>query len=428
MDKNAAFMPVKTIKINSNSQKILLFAGVIFAGFLAILSIKWSFGHAISLRADQKEIAEVGASLAPDDPQTHYALAIQHEKSFLPEDFEKAVSEFEKAAALSPNDFFLWLALGKARDRNGDTPGAENAFRRAAELAPNYADARWTLGNNLLRQGKSEEGFREIAIAADKNDKYVLPAISTAWTIYNGDIAQVRKNIGDSAKLNAFLAGYLLKQNRFDEAFNIWNNLSVQDKTGVFKTQSEDIYNQFLSAGKIRYARIIKSTLDGQSDSEIFGKITAGDFDANEKKEKTDYFDWQIGAGAQPLIGFDDKVKRGGNMSLVIIFSSPNGQDFRTLSQNVAVEGGKTYRFQGFYKAELKTDATLRWEIVGAADNSVIAATDAISANADWTNFGASFTVPQNTEAVIVRLARVTCNSASCPISGKVWFDDFSIN
>lgn len=421
-------MPVKTIEINSNQQRVFLFVGVVVVAFLAILFVKWSFGNTISIRAEQKEVAEVSTSFAPDDPQTHYASAVLLEKSFLPEDFEKSVAEYEKAAALSPNDFLLWLALGKARERNGDTEAAEKALRRAVELAPNYVDARWTLGNNLLRQGKSEEGFREIRMSADNGEKYVLPAIATAWTIFDGDISQIKRNIGDSAKLNAFLAVFLLNQNRFDDAFNIWNGISEVGKSEAYRAQSEEVYNRFLSAGKFRYARIVKASLDGFDGSDVFGKITSGGFDNNVRQEKSDFFDWQIGAGAQPLIGYDDKVKRGGDLSLVIIFNSPDGLDFRNFSQTVAVEAGKTYSFKGFYKADLKTAATLRWEIVNATDNSIIATTDSIAATADWTNFESSFSVPQNAEAIIIRLARVKCGSTICPISGKVWFDDFSIN
>lgn len=421
-------MPLKTVEINSTQSKIILFIGVVLAVFLAILFFKWSLGHAISLRAEQKEVAEVGIGFAPDDPKTHYATAVLAEKSFLPGDFEKSVAEYEKAAALSPNDYLLWLALGKARERNGDAVGAEKALRRAVELAPNYVATRWTLGNNLLRQGRFEEGFAEIRLSADNGETYVIPAISTAWTIFDGDIAQIRKNIGDSAKLNSFLAIFLLNQSRFEDAFNVWNGLSKEAKSQTFKPQTEEIYNRLISAGKYRSAKIVKASLENADENNLFGKMTSGDFENNVRQEKTDFFDWQIGAGAQPLIGYDDKIKHGGNLSLVIIFNSPDGQDFRPLTQTVAVEAGKTYRLQGFYKAELKTSASLRWEVVNATDNTVISSTGAIAANTDWTNFETAFTVPANAEAVIIRLARVQCGTTICPISGKVWFDDFSIN
>jgi hypothetical protein len=353
---------------------------------------------------------------------------VLHEKSFLPEDLEKAVAEYEKAAALSPNDYLLWLALGKARERNGDAEGAEKALRRAVELAPNYAEVHWTLGNNLLRQGKSAEAFDEIRQSAVGSDRFVLPAIATVWQISGGDITQVKQSIGDSPKLNAFLAVFLLDQKRFDDAFGIWNSLSDEMKSEIYPAQSEKIYNGLLVAGKFRFARQVKSSIDGQDGSKTFGKFNYGGFENNIKKQKADFFEWQIGDGAQPLIGYDDKIKHGGNLSLVMIFNSPNGLDFRPVSQMIAVEAGKSFRFEGFYKAELKTSATLRWEILNAADRTVIASTEAIAANADWTNFGADFTVPDNAEAVIVNLVRVKCNSTICPITGKVWFDDFTLN
>lgn len=417
-------MSLKTVHIQTGTQRTLLIIGAVFCAVAVIFIVKWSFGHTISIRAEQKEIADFSTELAPGDPQTHYASAVLHEKSFMPEDLEIAVTEYEKAAALSPNDYLLWLALGKTRERNGDAAGAEQALRRAVELAPDYAAPHWTLGNNLLRQGKTEEAFVEIRKAAVANDTFVSPAISTAWQIFDGDITKIKQNIGESPKLNAYLAVFLLNQEKYDEAFGIWNALSEQMKSGVFLAQSEELYNRFLSVGKYRYARQVKSSIDGHDTTAIFGKFTYGGFE-NNKKQKTDFFDWKIADGPQPLIGYDDRIKHGGNLSLVLIFNSPNGLDFRSVSQTIAVEPGKSYRFEGFYRSELKTSATLRWEVLSAADQTIIGSTDAVAANSDWVNFGADFTVPENAEAVIVNLTRIKCGSTICPITGKVWFDDF---
>ncbi len=421
-------MPLKTIHIQNNIQRAVLIIGAVVCAVAVIFSVKWSFGHAISIRAEHKEVAAASTVFAPDDPQTHYSSAVLHEKSLSPEDWEKSVAEYEKAAALSPNDYLLWLALGKARERNGDPAGAEKAFRRALELAPNYAETHWTLGNNLLRQGNFEAGFDEIRTSAVSSDKFVIPAIATAWQILDGDIARIKNNIGDSAKLNAYLAVFLVNQQRFEDAFEIWNSLSPEMKSETYLAQTEEIYNRFVSAGKYRFARRAKSSIGKQDDDKFLSGFTDGGFENNVKKQKTDFFDWQIGDGSQPLIGFDDKIKHGGSLSLVIIFNSPNGQDFRPLSQLIAVEAGKSYRFEGFYKSELKTSSTLRWEVLNASDRTLIAETETIEQAADWTKFGADFTVPENAEAVIINLAREKCNSTICPITGKVWFDDFTLN
>ncbi|MEO6587850.1 MAG: carbohydrate binding domain-containing protein [Pyrinomonadaceae bacterium] len=421
-------MPIKNIQLKSNARRAILFVGALICIAAMIFFVKTSFGHAISIRAEQKEIADLSISLAPDDPQTHFTSAVLREKSFLAEDLETSVAEYETAAALSPNDYLLWLALGKARERNGDARGAEKALLRAADLAPNYVDVHWTLGNNLLRQGKSEQAYDEIRKSAIGSDVYVIPAIDTAWRIFGGDIQKIKQNIGNSPKLNAFLAIYLNKQERFDDAFEVWNGLSEEMKSETYKGQSAEVYNQFISARKYRYASLVKTALDAQDGTSMFGKFTNGGFEDNVKKDKIDFFDWQLGTSPQPLVGYDDKIRHDGNLSLVIIFNSPDGQDFRTISQTIAVEAGKSYTLQTFYKSELKSLGTLRWEVLNAFDSSAIASTAATAENTNWTTLDASFTAPENSQAVIINLVRVKCGSTNCPIIGKVWFDDFSLS
>lgn len=424
---------IKSIKLETSAWR-----GILVAAFLVCLTgvyffAKWSFANTIAVqagnqteRAAPKEIAGFAVNLASSDPQTHYALAVLYDKSFLPEDQPKSLAEYELATALAPNDFRLWLALGKARERGGDAAGAENALRKALTLAPNYTQVRWTLGNILLRQGKTAEAFAEIRQAAENDLTYANPAVSTAWQTFDGDISQIRQNLGDAPQTKAALAVFLAKQKRFDEAFEIWNSLPDGDKKTVFKQTGEELFKLMLEAKKYRAAlQIGRQT----SETEKFsvGKISNGDFESNEKTAEKSVFEWHIADGAQPQIGVDTSQKHGGNNSFGFVFNSPDGKDFREFSQTVTVESGKKYVFETFYKAELKTSATLRWEIVDTSDRKVLAATETVSANADWTSLKTEFTAPNNTEAVIIRLAREQCKTATCSISGRIWFDDFSL-
>ena len=61
-------------------------------------------------------------------------------------------------------------------------------------------------------------------------------------------------------------------------------------------------------------------------------------------------------------------------------------------------------------------------------DGKVLAATEPIAAKAEWTELKTEFSVPEMTEAVTIRLARIGCASPICPISGKAWFDDFNLS
>ncbi len=421
-------MSVKSIKIETLAARAaLLAAGLVFL-ICASYFMRWYFAASIAANTDLREVADFAVGLAPDDPQTHYTSAVLSGKIFAPEDIAKSLSEHETAVALAPNDFRLWLALGKARERVGDAAGAELALRKALELAPNYSQVRWTLGNILLRQGKTSEGFAEIRNAAQSDRAFVNPAIVTAWQIFDGSLEQVKQYVGDSQQINFALAIFLAKQKRFDEAIEIWNALPAEEKKTTFKETGEQLHTEMLAAKKYRNALQIRSQISGQEAAQpVTGQIVNGGFEEEVNTKDAGVFEWQIANGFKPQIGFDDVQKRSGNRSLVIIFNSPDGKDFRAISQTVAVEAGKNYRFETFYKSELKTPAALDWEIVDATDGKVLATTGVTSTNAGWTSLKAEFTAA-NTEAVTLRLAREACKSSICPISGKIWFDDFSIS
>ncbi|MGI8787914.1 MAG: carbohydrate binding domain-containing protein [Pyrinomonadaceae bacterium] len=421
---------IKSIKLATALSRAALLMAALVCLAATLYFAKWCLADAVASQAPDKNIAALMVDLAPRDPQTHYALAVLTEETFLPEDLPKSLAEFEQATALSPNDFRLWLAFGKARERNGDAAGAELALRKTLEFAPHYADVQWTLGNVLLRRGKREEAFDKIRQAAENDNNYRVPAIAAAWQIYDGNLDSIKQNLGDSASVNAALAIFVVEQKRYDEAVEIWNSLPAEAKKHALKADGEALFNKLMAAKKFRAALQIQTSFEELANEEkpAIGAIFNGGFERDLKREKAGAFEWQIADGTQPQIGYDDAQKVGGSRSLVIVFNSSDGKDFRRVSQIVAVEPAKKYVLELFYKAELKTSATLRWEIADEADGKILAATNPISGVADWTQLKTEFTTAADTEAVVVRLVRENCKSIICPITGKVWFDNFSIN
>ncbi len=420
---------IKSVKIETGWLRALLIASCLLFLGMIFFFVKWCFAYTIAARAPAKEVAEWSVDLAPQDPQTHYALAIFAERNFAPEDLAQSLGEYERAVALAPNDFRLWLALGKARERSGDAAGAELALRKSLSLAPNYAQVQWTLGNALLRQGKTAEAFAEITKAAESDPNYRTPAVNTAWQIFNGDLESVRRNLGNSVTVNFALTSFLARQKRFAEAAQIWKSLPVENKRTEYKADGEQLLGAMLAEKKYREALQIQQSISDRPEAENFavGKIYNGGFEMSLARENTHVFDWQIADGTQPQIGPNVEQKHGGATSLFFIFNSSDGRDFRQLSQIVAVESNRRYSFEFYYKSELKTSATLRWEIADAADGKVLAVINPIIASADWTKAEADFTTTAATEAVVIRLLREECKLSLCPVSGKVWFDDFQL-
>jgi len=67
----------------------------------------------------------------------------------------------ERCSALYPEDPVLMGDLGSAYETTGELARAEEAYRRALELDPDFADLRLRLGTLLLRRGAVSEAERE---------------------------------------------------------------------------------------------------------------------------------------------------------------------------------------------------------------------------------------------------------------------------
>jgi Tfp pilus assembly protein PilF len=424
-------LSLKIIKINAWPARALLLLAAFFCVLAAWLFIKWNFANAVvsRLEADRPEskpVAEWLAEFAPDDPQTHYSAAVVLEKTFDPGDLERSHYEYETAAALSPNDYRVWVGLARSRYMHGDDDGAEAAFGRAIELAPNYSDVQWAYGNFLLRQDRADEGFVFISKAAATDPEYASPAVVIAMQLHDDDLARVRQILGDSETTNAAVAGFLAGQKRFDEAYDAWSRVPAESKLNRFKDLGDKLFGQMVVAKKFNLAARIAGEMNGDEKPTI-GQIANGGFDKGVKLRNARLFEWQIGEGAEPQIGLSDAQKHSGNYSLWMAFNTFETADFRPIEQTVPVEGGGQYEFEVFYRSDLKSPATLKWEIIDAVTLATLATTPAIVPSADWTPLKAVFTVPGGSDGVTVRLLRTGCNGSSCPMNGRLAFDDLSL-
>ena len=295
-------------------------------------------------------------------------------------------------------------------------------------MAPNYAAVQWTYGNFLIRAGNVADGFALIQKAAASNPSYSRPAVTTALQIFDGDVADVRKALGDTDGINSSLAAMLAAQKRFDDASEVWSRLSSDGKQQTFKQFGTSLINQMTAAGKFQPAvRIAADLQANEADRPVVGQVLNGGFENGVKLRSSPLFDWQIAEGTHPQIGLAEGQSHGGRYSLFMLFDTFQSAAFRGVSQTVAVVPGAEYELELFYKSDLKTPASLKWEIADAAATQTIGATPNIAPAGDWTSLRTTFTVPQGIEGIIIRLAREGCAGPSCPMSGKLSFDDFSL-
>lgn len=374
---------------------------------------------------ESRFLADWMVAASPNDPYTHLAAARYFEKTFEINDLDRGLAEYEAAAALAPNHYGIWLELGAARDRSGNSEGAEAAYQRALELAPTYASVEWAFGNLLIRHGKTEQGFDLISRAAASDPKnYADSAVSAALQFFDGDPDQVRKVLGSSSATNAALTNVLTSQRKWGPAYDAWNRIDKPERQ-AFKDIGNRLINMSNDALQTRIAVAVSADLYEQGLG--IGAITNGGFEGGLKLRNAGPFEWQVAQGAEPQIGLSEGVKRSGRYSMSVVFNSFEASEFRSISQRIAVEPGGVYEFNGFYRTDIKSKAAFRWEIADVHDR-ILGSSDPLALNGDWATIRARFTVPAEVDGIVLRFIRTGCGATgACPVTGKAYFDDFSL-
>jgi len=80
---------------------------------------------------------------------------------------QEARAQYEAALTVQPDYAPALVGLGVLLAGSGDTAGAERALRRALEVDPTQAEARFDLAEVLARQGRQAEAAAEYARVRD---------------------------------------------------------------------------------------------------------------------------------------------------------------------------------------------------------------------------------------------------------------------
>ncbi|MCA1816652.1 MAG: carbohydrate binding domain-containing protein [Acidobacteria bacterium] len=426
-----------SVRLDAAWRRALLVVPVAFVVVVAWLGVRWCFADEIAQWVPDRDAALLAERWAPDDPQAQYTLAKMSELTFEPDALAEAAARYERAAALSPNDYRLWLELGRARGLNGDSAGSEAALRRAVALAPTYPEPRWYLGNLLLREGRDEEAFAELRRAGDVSpDVYRPQMFNLAWTVFDGDVRKVLDTVGDSPSARGGFIEYLVGRKYLDDALKLWRALGA-DAQRAQSASGGRLLGALAEARRYHDALAVERDLLAASDesqlrpSDIaVGQITNGGFESGVSAPGAVLFDWQIAPLPGAQMSLDTRSPHDGARSLRVSFEASDNVNFRNVGQLVAVEPQSRYRLEFYVRTQdLKSASTVMVAVADAADpEHPLAATQTLPlGTADWRQTTLEFSTGAKTEGVVVSVERPACDSPLCPIFGKVWYDDFNL-
>ena len=431
-------MPQELVQVNVRNPvvRVVLIVLLLAAAVWSYFAVRWYIGNTMAeyFNAAQPslDVAETAVGLAPNDPLTHWRIAQVSQKLMPLDQLPKAIGEYEKAVSLSPNDYRFWMALGTAHEQAGDSEKGEQALRRAVALAPSYSYPRWYLGNLLLRRGRYEEAFKELRLAAEADSDLQPQQFNFLWAIYSDDIEGLKKAIGESSQTRAAFALYLVNQSRQDDGLRVWNTLNTDEKKANRHVGDSIVASLVTAKRYLDAMKLWNDIVPNERYRVEVGKVFDGSFEEAINYGPEMAFAWQVKGVPQLQIGIDPTKSNGGARSLRLVFQVRANLDNINISELIPVEGNSDYDFEYYFTTEnLETGSAPMVQVLDATDGAILATSaQAPSGSTPWNRVNLSFKTAAKTEAVSLRITRVTCatdETPICPIFGSIWYDDFSI-
>jgi tetratricopeptide (TPR) repeat protein len=365
--------------------------------------------------------------VGPSDPFAHYARALVLSQ---PGQLADATKEFEKAVALRPGDYVLWLDLGNARDQSGDQDGALVAFKEAMRLAPYYARPRWQNGQLLLRAGRRDEAFDSLRGAVASRPTLLPEVIDLAWRAYGGDVAAVQRAVQPQTNQDRLvLSRFFARQGRMAEAVQLFR--AAREIPG---SERLAFLRELLDAKQFKEAYEIWSGGRKQTDSasgDGLDSITDGSFE-NTISADDPGFGWQLALRAAAVsLSLESNQPYAGTYSLLLRFGGDAQASTRLIKQLVRVSPLTHYRLSFAARTEKLVTGGAPLVIVTDAsskDESELAQSLPLPIGTNgWRDYSVEFTTKDTTGAVVIGVRRQNCTSDPCPVFGNIWFDAFSL-
>jgi len=351
-------------------------------------------------------------------PDAHYVRATILQASDLP----AAVKDYHQAATTRPDDYVLWLSLARAYELNGEVAAAVTAARQAIPLAPDYAEPHYQLGNILVRAGQTEEGFKELQLAAASNPTLFPGIIDLAWNFSGKDPSVLLRSINPKNAADYLeLARYFRQRKEAKLAVDMF---AAAGDLGPNERRSY-VY-ELIVAKKFEEAKRLWK--QGHPDAAGPGSLFDGGFE-QESDLSEPGFGWRVGERVE---GFDLKLDptdpREGRSSLRIEFSGHSDPMSTVVGQLASVEPLTNYRLRFAMRSEkLVSGGGPLLILTDATNEKVLSASEQFpNATNGWRDYSIDFTTEAGTVALQITLRR-NCATSPCPIFGRLWLDNFSL-
>jgi tetratricopeptide (TPR) repeat protein len=214
----------------------------------------------------QKEYYEKLVNLYPNDERAHMLLGNFY---FGQQDYQNAVDQYNKAAAIDSNYSLAYNMLGYGNRQLMNYDAAEKAFQKYIDLIPNDPNPYDSYAELLLKEGKYDQSIENYKKALTYNPHFVSSILGVATNeMYKGNNDSARtqiqylydnaRNNGEKRAANFAMALIYIDEGKPDMALNeIQKNYDIAEMGNDAANMSGDLNNEgtiLLEMGKSKEA------------------------------------------------------------------------------------------------------------------------------------------------------------------------------
>lgn len=385
--------------------------------------------EARAMATNDLDAANKAVKLAPSDPEAYRSRAAVLLERDRP---DEAVPDLKQALRLNARDYSLWRDLGNAFERHGDVSEAIDAYREAAQLAPEYPEVRWSLGECLLQAGRTNEAFAEFRRAGSNSAELFLRSADRAWSAAAGDPQFVIQATDPRTSRERYaLSAFLFQHGKTQEATSILRAIDF-----LPEPERSSLVVELITAERYRDAQIIWLGSSANRSVGIDGQINDGGFETPVIVDDAG-FGWQFQQHEKSVIAtLDVQDPSAGKQSLRLDWKGQSEPALPLVDQLVVVNSESRYQLRFVVRSgQLVTGGPPFIEVIQATGNvtqsvqtgALLGRSKAIpNGSSSWQEYTVDFETGK-AQAVYIAIRRESCREQLCPIFGSVWFDDFKL-
>lgn len=411
--------------------RVTLIAGsAVLAVTLCYFGIRGALAaHAFG--ADTREGYQRTVQLEPTDPRNWYFLGRAYLYDFEPADPAMAVQSLRKSVELDPYSSEAWLELAAAYESQSDSANARQAYLSALRVYPLSADANWSYGNFLLREGEQEQGFTFMRKAVEVEPRRAAEAFSRALRVQPDANLLLEKLLPASPAAYLPVLRLLSDSGDLENAQRVWGRL-VELRQKVPMREISNFFEAMLYQGRVadvnrlwpKAAGIMQNAPPPDPAGSL---VWDGGFESG-------YLGWGFAWLPRPTspdiqMSLDRSEKHSGEQSLRILFNGRLNIDFEDCCHIVATEAGRRYVLSGWIKTQSLTSSEgVRLQIFARSPTkNDWARTEEVHGTQEWKHIQMEWTAPAGTEFATICARRLMSDKPESNIQGAAWIDDVSL-